>query len=92
MKLFKKIFPTKEKSYTLLTGGHLDMTKDILKKLSTKYPKRNYLILYKDYEASINKYDEIPNTQVFDFNIDYKDSIEELLFFLKESKVTIYHK
>jgi hypothetical protein len=91
MKLFKNLFASKEKSYTLLTGGHLDMTKDILKRLSTKNPKNNYLILYKDYDASINKYDDIPNTQVFNFNIDNSDSIEELFFYLKESKVNIFH-
>ncbi len=92
MNLFKKFLSPKEKTFTLLTGGHLDMTKDILKKLSSKNPKKNYLVLYRDYDASINKYDDVSNTQVFNFNIDNIDSIEELLFFLKEAKVNLFHK
>lgn len=92
MNIFKNFFPKKEKTITLLTGGHLDMTKDLLKKLLAKYPKKNYLILYKDYDASICKYDDIANSQIFNFNIENQDSIEELLIYLKDSKVKIIYK
>jgi hypothetical protein len=86
MNYFKSFF-RQEKTFTLLTGGHLNYTKDILTKINEK--NKNYIILHKDNTQTDNNinYDNFPNTQVFNCDSSKHEDIEELLLYLKDNKV-----
>jgi hypothetical protein len=81
MNYLKNIFTkSKGKTYSLLTGGHLRFTKDIIYKLGDK--TQNYLVLHKDYID--HSYDDLPNVRVFNCDVSSPDDITELLLYLKE--------
>lgn len=96
MKIFNNLFNKKKQPdfYTLLTGGHLQYTKDILKQLTTTNPKQKYLILHKNYDHASNTYEDNKNSQVFNFDSENHEDIEDLILFLDKSntKVIYPHK
>jgi hypothetical protein len=84
MNFFKNIFTnSNSKAYTILTGGQLKYSKDILIKLDN--PSKKYLVLHKDYQDSL--YDDSSNVRVFNCDLSQHQDLEELLHYLKDHRV-----
>ena len=78
---------------SVLTGGHLELTKKIAMKLNNSPTKDDILVIYKDYDIAKDKfYQEFENIKVFKCDLSKNDEMEDLLHYLKNFKVNITNK
>jgi len=83
---FKKTNP---KFITILTGGHLELTKKLALKLK-KSINDEILITYKDFEIGKEKfYQDNENLKVFNCDLGNDEGLDDLLHYLKSFKVII---
>ncbi len=83
--------------YTLITGGHLKLTRDLLENIINDNKANNnsslinnFFILHKDYQ--INKddfYTKHENVQVFNCDMNSSDDFQEFSFFLEKQKFKV---
>ncbi len=82
--LFK--FKEKPKNITLLTGGHLSFSRNIIK----RNPDKEYFVICKNYDAQIDTfYSQSKNLKVFNCDVSIQDDLEELLFFIKKESIKV---
>jgi len=93
---FNTLRPTRAK-YTLITGGHLKLTRDLLDNImknnnagDNSRQLNKFFILHKDYH--INKddfYKKHENIQVFNCDVNNSEDFQEFSFFLEKQKFKV---
>jgi hypothetical protein len=93
---FNSLNPLKSshKNYTLITGGHLKLTRDLLDSLilNDKGHKSNkkFFILHKDYDLHKDDfYKKHENIQVFNCDVNKLDDLDEFSSFLEKEKFKV---
>ena len=76
-----------QKFITILTGGHLEMTKKLALKLK-KSINEEILITYKDFDIAKEKfYQENENLKVYKCDLGSNEEMEDLIHYLRNFKV-----
>ena len=93
---YNSLYPIKSSqlNYTLITGGHLKLTRDLLDsfKQNEKGQKsnKNFFILHKDYDIHKDDfYKKHDNIQVFNCDVNKLDDIEEFSSFIEKEKFKV---
>ncbi len=90
MNFFKQFLKKKKlpsNGCTVVTGGHLQFTSDIVSKLSTQSPNSKFLVLHNEAHATISEsLNSNSNVQLFNCDVRKKDDLEEFSYYLQSDK------
>ena len=90
LKSLNKKSASTPKNYTLITGGHLTLTRNLLENFNNKKSNNKFLVLYKDYNIQKDSFfKNLENVQVFNCDINNLDDLDEFSSFLENEKVKV---